>query len=80
MTVVRSKQITAWNSVCDTRAVAGDGLPSTASQRMEDKSMPVVKADTGKVSRDCDWTKTRSAEKNRRQLRLEPRRDLGRRK
>ena len=54
MMVVRRKQIIAWNSVCDTRAVAGDGLPSTASQRMEDKSMPVVKADTGKVSRDCD--------------------------
>lgn len=80
MTVVRRKQIIAWNSVCDTRALAGDGLPSTTSQRMEDRSMPVVKADTGKVSRDCDWTKTRSAEKNRRQLRLEPRRDLGRRK
>ena len=54
MTVVRRKQIIAWNSVCDTRALAGDGLPSATSQRMKDRSMPVVKADTGKVSRDCD--------------------------
>ena len=54
MTVVRRKQIIAWNSVCDTRALAGDGLPSTTSQRMEDRSIPVVKADTGKESRDCD--------------------------
>lgn len=54
MMVVRRKHINAWSSACDTHAVAGDGLPSTASQRMEDKSMPVVKADTGKVSRDCD--------------------------
>ena len=54
MTVVRRKQIIAWNSVCDTRALAGGGGQAIASQRMEDKSMPVVKADTGKVSRDCD--------------------------
>lgn len=41
---------------CDVRAVAEDGLPSTANQLTEDNSIPAVKASNGKVSRDCDCT------------------------